>query len=160
MEQESKRRPGRPATGVTPKRNVRIGATWDRAEELAKQLEMSTTAYVEEALRRENTRVERAQARQERSAPTGKVIMNSGAPVYIDEAGKEWIHLDLTPDPVDAVELERELLGTLSRESYTELLGTLTALVEGANLLPGVHPAMSNAPATRDNDLMSGDGGN
>ena len=61
---------------------------------------------------------------------------------------------------VESVELERELLGTLSRESYTELLGTLTALVEGANLLPGVHPAMSNAPATRDNDLMSGDGGN
>lgn len=63
MEQESKRRPGRPATGVTPKRNVRIGAPWDRAEELAKQLGMKTTAYVEEALRRENARVERRMAR-------------------------------------------------------------------------------------------------
>lgn len=60
MEQETKRGPGRPATGVTPKRNVRIGATWDRAEELAKQLGMKTTAYVEEALRRENARVTRS----------------------------------------------------------------------------------------------------
>lgn len=79
MEQETKRAPGRPATGVTTKRNVRIGATWDRAEELALALARQNgtvrrvpnrvtgqveekgdvTAYVEEALRRENARVAR-----------------------------------------------------------------------------------------------------
>lgn len=55
MEQEQKRR-GRPATGQTPKRNVRIGQVWDDAEDLAHILDMRMTAYVEEALRRENTR--------------------------------------------------------------------------------------------------------
>jgi hypothetical protein len=30
-----KRRRGRPATGVTPKRNLRIGAVWDEAEQVA-----------------------------------------------------------------------------------------------------------------------------
>ncbi len=32
---EEKRKPGRPATGVTPKRNIRVGEIWDRCEELA-----------------------------------------------------------------------------------------------------------------------------
>ncbi len=73
------RRPGRPATGVTPKRNIRMGATWDTAEELALALARRSgtvrqvhnrhtgateeagdiTAYVEEALRRENLRITR-----------------------------------------------------------------------------------------------------
>lgn len=55
---EPKRR-GRPATGQTTKRNVRIGAAWDRAAELAKQLGITETAYVEQAIIRENARVER-----------------------------------------------------------------------------------------------------
>ncbi|WP_091453118.1 hypothetical protein [Micromonospora inyonensis] len=64
-DQEPPKRRGRPATGVTPKRNIRLGATWDRAEELGRQLaelrgeKFSMTAYVEEALRRENARIER-----------------------------------------------------------------------------------------------------
>lgn len=32
---EEKRGRGRPATGVTPKRNIRVGDVWDQAEELA-----------------------------------------------------------------------------------------------------------------------------
>lgn len=58
MEQEPRRR-GRPATGQTPKRNVRIGDVWDQSERLARALGMRMTAYVEEALRRENRRVGR-----------------------------------------------------------------------------------------------------
>jgi len=64
MEQESKRRPGRPATGVTTKRNVRIGAVWTEGEQLAARLGMKMTAYVEEALRRENARVGRSLGRE------------------------------------------------------------------------------------------------
>lgn len=70
-ESAAPRRRGRPATGITPKRNVRIGETWDQAERLAAQLaelegrKVSVTAYVEEALRRENARVERLLKRQE-----------------------------------------------------------------------------------------------
>jgi len=56
MTEETTRRRGRPATGVTPKRNVRIGEVWARGEMLAAQLGVSMTAYVEEALRRENAR--------------------------------------------------------------------------------------------------------
>lgn len=78
-EQTPRNKGGRPATGQTPVRNVRIGSTWTRAEELALKLarlagtvrtltNRSTqqeqergdiTAYVEEALRRENDRQER-----------------------------------------------------------------------------------------------------
>lgn len=58
-EESSPRRRGRPATGITPKRNVRIGDTWTRGEELAQQLGVSMTAYVEEALKRHNAKVER-----------------------------------------------------------------------------------------------------
>lgn len=69
MEDESTgtpaRRRGRPPTGVTPKRNVRIGDTWTRSEELAGQLGMSMTAYVEEALNEKNARVERQLKRQQ-----------------------------------------------------------------------------------------------
>lgn len=63
MEQEKKR--GRPRTGVTPKRNVRIGAAWDAGERLAARLGLTMTAYVEAAIRRENTRVERQLRRTE-----------------------------------------------------------------------------------------------
>ena len=70
MEEPSRKKPGRPATGHTPKRNVRLGAVWDRAEELARVLGeeqvypydrgfKSMAPYVDEALRRENARVER-----------------------------------------------------------------------------------------------------
>jgi hypothetical protein len=93
MEQESKRRPGRPATGVTPKRNVRIGATWDRAEELAQQLGMTTTAYVEEALRRENARVERQLGRR---APLAQMGDDLGA-VFDHAAGRSAP----TPDKIE-----------------------------------------------------------
>lgn len=72
VEETAPRRRGRPATGETPKRNVRIGAAWDRAEELALQLaqqagkdKANVTAYVEEALRRENARVERLLAKDQ-----------------------------------------------------------------------------------------------
>lgn len=62
-EQPPRRRPGRPATGQTPKRNVRIGATWDEAAELARAAGVSMTAYVEAALRAENARARRARRR-------------------------------------------------------------------------------------------------
>jgi hypothetical protein len=68
MEQQPKKKPGRPATGQTTKRNVRIGATWDRAAELATQLGITETAYVERALIRENARVERVLAQQRAEA--------------------------------------------------------------------------------------------
>jgi hypothetical protein len=63
VEDSAPKRRGRPATGVTPKRNVRIGETWERGEELAKTVGMSMTAYVEEAVRRHNAKVERDQRR-------------------------------------------------------------------------------------------------
>jgi hypothetical protein len=34
---EEKRPRGRPATGITPKRNIRVGDVWDKAAELAKE---------------------------------------------------------------------------------------------------------------------------
>lgn len=77
--QQAKNRGGRPATGVTPARQVRIGAVWDRAEQLALDLARANgkvrsiknratgqeeergdiAGYVEEALRRHNAHVER-----------------------------------------------------------------------------------------------------
>lgn len=65
MEQEQTPRRGRPATGVTPKRNVRIGAPWDAGQALADQLGITMTAYVEQALREHNARVERRLQRAE-----------------------------------------------------------------------------------------------
>jgi hypothetical protein len=46
-----KRRPGRPRTGVTPKRNIRIGEVWDQAADLARARGESMTAVVERALK-------------------------------------------------------------------------------------------------------------
>lgn len=54
-----KNRGGRPATGVTPKRQVRVGAEWERAEEMAAALGMKTAAYIEQAIKRENDRTAR-----------------------------------------------------------------------------------------------------
>jgi hypothetical protein len=62
-EESTPKRRGRPATGVTPKRNVRIGAVWTRGEEIAEERGMTMTAFVEEALRREIARSERQQSR-------------------------------------------------------------------------------------------------
>jgi hypothetical protein len=66
-------RGGRPqgsTTGQAKMRTARIGPLWDRGQELAAALaerdgaRTNMTAYVEEALRRENARVERLLARQ------------------------------------------------------------------------------------------------
>jgi hypothetical protein len=67
MSDDSPRRgPGRPATGHDPVRTVRSGAIWDRGRELAAELDISMSRYVEEALRRENARVERSLRRSAR----------------------------------------------------------------------------------------------
>lgn len=52
MEQEPKRRPGRPATGVTPKRNIRCGAIWDEAAAIAAARGETMTSVVAAALQR------------------------------------------------------------------------------------------------------------
>lgn len=43
---EPKRRPGRPATGKTPTRSIRVGPVWDRAAELAAQHGTTITAII------------------------------------------------------------------------------------------------------------------
>jgi len=64
VEETAPRRRGRPATGITPKRNIRIGATWDRAEEAAKTHGYrSMTAFVEEALLEKLAKLERQDRR-------------------------------------------------------------------------------------------------
>jgi hypothetical protein len=65
MEETAPRRRGRPATGETPKRNIRMGQTWTDGEELAGQLNMTMTAYVEEAIREKNARAERVIAKRQ-----------------------------------------------------------------------------------------------
>lgn len=47
---EPKRRPGRPATGQTPTRSVRIGSIWDRAREIAEQRGEGISTVIERAL--------------------------------------------------------------------------------------------------------------
>lgn len=64
MTAEVPRGRGRPPTGVTPKRNIRLGEVWERGEELAALLGITMTAYVEDALRRANERVGRQLARR------------------------------------------------------------------------------------------------
>lgn len=60
IEETAPRRRGRPATGVTPKRNVRVSDDiWGAGEELAARLGVTMTAYVIEALTRHNAKVER-----------------------------------------------------------------------------------------------------
>lgn len=53
------RRPGRPATGQTPVRTVRIGNVWDRCMTLAQQRGEKMTALVERALIAEEKRLNR-----------------------------------------------------------------------------------------------------
>lgn len=60
------KRRGRPkgsGQGETPIRHVRMGPLWERGKELADQRGMTMTALVEEALRREIARLERAGSR-------------------------------------------------------------------------------------------------
>lgn len=49
---EPKRGRGRPATGVTPKRNIRIGQVWDDAAAIAAARGETMTAVVERGLER------------------------------------------------------------------------------------------------------------
>lgn len=49
---EEKRRPGRPRTGVTPKRNIRVGQVWDDAAAIAAGRGETMTAVIERALQR------------------------------------------------------------------------------------------------------------
>ncbi len=72
-------KPGRPATGQTQVRTARIGAAWERAEELALELARrdgtvrtragkehgNVSAYVEEAIREHNARVEKRLRREQ-----------------------------------------------------------------------------------------------
>lgn len=59
------RRPGRPATGQTPVRTVRIGAVWDRCVELATGRGEKMTALVERALVAEEKRLNRRRAAEQ-----------------------------------------------------------------------------------------------
>lgn len=45
-----RRRPGRPATGQTPTRSVRVGDVWDRAREIAARRGETMTAVITRAL--------------------------------------------------------------------------------------------------------------
>jgi len=59
-DQPVKRGRGRPATGVTPKRNVRIGDVWDDLEPHAKATDGSMTALVTRLLEEEAARLREA----------------------------------------------------------------------------------------------------
>lgn len=52
MDETPKRPRGRPATGVTPKRNIRVGSTWDEAAGIAAARGETMTAVIERALQR------------------------------------------------------------------------------------------------------------
>lgn len=53
MEEVPKRGRGRPVTtGVTPKRNIRIGDLWDRAEVIARRRDETMTDIVKPAVER------------------------------------------------------------------------------------------------------------
>lgn len=52
MDTEQKRPRGRPRTGVTPKRNIRIGPIWDEAAAIAARRGETMTAVIDAALRR------------------------------------------------------------------------------------------------------------
>lgn len=56
-------KPGRPATGQTKGRSIRIGATWDEAYAAAEADGEKFAAFVERALRRELDLRQRRQAR-------------------------------------------------------------------------------------------------
>lgn len=61
--EETPRRRGRPATGQTPKRYLRMGALWDRAAALAAERDETITALVTRAVEREVRRLERERDR-------------------------------------------------------------------------------------------------
>jgi hypothetical protein len=63
-ENETPRRRGRPATGGTPKRNIRVGNDWDTGEKLAARLGMSMSDYVRDAIGRRNAAALRELARR------------------------------------------------------------------------------------------------
>lgn len=70
-ESEAPKRRGRPATGETPHRKMRIeDDLWAEVEKLAAEIarldgvKPNATAYVKEALRRENARVKRLLAKE------------------------------------------------------------------------------------------------
>lgn len=63
MEEKPKHAGGRPATGQTPKRNVRLGATWDESAALAADNGETMTAYVERALQAANAAEHRRRRR-------------------------------------------------------------------------------------------------
>jgi hypothetical protein len=52
MDETVKPRRGRPPTGITPKRNIRVGQVWDDAAAIAAARGETMTAIVEQALRR------------------------------------------------------------------------------------------------------------
>lgn len=59
MEEKPKHAGGRPATGETPKRNIRMGHVWDDAAAIAADNGETMTAYVERALRSANASARR-----------------------------------------------------------------------------------------------------
>lgn len=59
-DQTAKRGRGRPATGVTPKRNVRIGKVWDDLDRYAQARGESMTALVTRLLEQEAARLREA----------------------------------------------------------------------------------------------------
>jgi hypothetical protein len=50
--EEAARPRGRPRTGVTPKRNIRVGALWDEAQAIAASRGDSMTEVVKPAIER------------------------------------------------------------------------------------------------------------
>lgn len=73
-DEQPKRSPGRPATGQTPVRTIRIGPVWDEAKEYAEDRGETMTAVVEAALRRY---VQRARRGVPRTADTDQGIDQS-----------------------------------------------------------------------------------
>jgi hypothetical protein len=72
MDEDEPKRRGRPATGITPKRGVRIeDELWSEVERLASELarrdgtKVNVTAYIKDALVRQNARVVRLLGRAE-----------------------------------------------------------------------------------------------
>ena len=94
--ENEKNKGGRPATGVTPVRTVRIGDEWDEAERLAGELaehmgfpKASLPAYVRQALVMENARVTKflaksRAARRRIHAGLGIECEPCGGPCLID----------------------------------------------------------------------------
>jgi hypothetical protein len=52
MDETVKPRRGRPPTGITPKRNIRVGKVWNEAAQIAANRGETMTSVVERALQR------------------------------------------------------------------------------------------------------------